>query len=537
MSRFKALLAGIGVILSLGGCWSRETLVESGNRSQILHRSLAADVADLDPHLVTGLPEFNVVTALFEGLVTEDPRDLHPVPGVAEHWEISPDLLTYTFHLRDQARWSNGEPVRAKDFINAFHRVLSPELGADYAAMLHLVVNAEAYHKGTLTDFTQVGFSAPDERTLVIKLDHPAPYFLTLLSHPAWFPIYLPALNKTGSPYRRGNPWTRPDNFVGNGAFTLKSWQHDRLIVVEKASTYWDATTVRLNAIHFHPSASIDAEERAFRAGQLHITESLPVSKVDNYRRDHPELLRIDPFLDTYFYRLNVTRPVLNDVKVRRALSLAIDRRSIVETITRGGQQPAVSFTPLGTAGYEPPAVVHYDVAAAQSLLAAAGYPQGQGLPTFDLLINSSGNHRIIAEAIQEMWRRELGVTVNLVNMEQKTLFAARRALDYQILRSEWAGDYLDPATFLHIFTADSGNNHTGWSNQAYDSILYQAARTADQPTRYALYQRAEEILLRDAPIIPIYYYTTVRLVHPAVRGWYPTLLDRHPYKYVWLEN
>lgn len=536
MHRFKALLPGVILSILLAGCWSRETPVEQGNREQILHRSLGADIADLDPHLVTGLPEFNVVTALFEGLVTEDPRDLHPAPGVAVSWDISADLLTYTFHLRADARWSNGESVRAQDFVNAYRRVLSPELGADYAAMLYLVENAEAYHKGSLRDFASVGIAAPDDRTLLITLEHPAPHFLSLLSHPAWYPVYLPALEKTGSPYRRGNPWTRPENFVGNGPFTLKSWQPDRLIVAEKSSTYWDAANVRLNAIHFHPSASVDAEERAFRAGQLHITEALPVSKVDTYRRDRPELLRIDPFLDTYFYRLNVTRPVLNEVKVRRALSLAIDRQAIVETITRGGQQPAVSFTPPGTAGYEPPAIVTYDPDAARMVLAEAGYPGGQGLPTLELLINSSGNHRTIAEAVQEMWRRELGLTVSLVNMEQKTLLAARRTLDYQILRSDWVGDYLDPATFLNVFSSDSGNNHTGWSNQEYDSILYQAARTSDQAARYALFRRAEEILLRDAPIIPVYYYTTVRLVHPAVQGWYPTLLDRHPYKYVWLE-
>ncbi|MCC6415075.1 MAG: peptide ABC transporter substrate-binding protein, partial [Opitutaceae bacterium] len=271
--------------------------------------------------------------------------------------------------------------------------------------------------------------------------------------------------------------------------------------------------------------------------GQLHITESLPVSKVDAYRRDHPDVLRISPFLDTYFYRLNVTRPALNDLKVRQALSLAIDRLAIVGTITRGGQLPAVSFTPPGTASYEPPDLVRHDPAAARLLLAAAGYPDGRGLPSFELLINSSGNHRAIAEAVQAMWRRELGLTVTIVNMEQKSLFAARRALDFQILRSEWAGDYLDPATFLNVFTGDSGNNHTGWSNQAYDSILYQAARTPDQSARYTLFRRAEEILLRDAPIIPIYYYTTVRLVHPAVRGWNPTPLDHHPYKHVWLEN
>lgn len=537
--RRPSLLSGLLsllLLLSLSGCWSRETPVKQGNNTQVLHRGLGADIAELDPHIITGLPELNVVSTLFEGLVAEDPHDLHPIPGVAESWDLSLDQLRYTFHLRDNAKWSNGEPVTASDFVQSYRRVLTASLGADYASMLYVVQNAEAYHKGALTDFKEVGFAAPDDRTFVITLDHPSPHFLTLLTHPIWFPVYLPALEKTGSPYQRGNPWTRPNTIVGNGPFMLKEWQYDRVIVVEKSPTYWDAATVRLEAIHFHPSSNVNSEELAYRAGQLHITEALPVSKVATYQRDHPEVLQINPFLDTYFLRLNVTRPLLNNPLIRRALSLAIDREAIVTLVTKGGQIPAYSFTPPDTAGYHPPHGVSTDLDAARQLLIDAGYPGGEGLPSFEFLVNSSGNHQIIAEAIQEMWRRDLGINVSIVNMEQKTLLSQRRTLDYQILRSDWVGDYLDPSTFLNVFSSNSGNNHTGWSNPEYDALLYQAARTPDNSARYSLFQRAEEILLKESPIIPIYYYTTVRLVNPAVRGWYPTLLDHHPYKYVWLE-
>jgi oligopeptide transport system substrate-binding protein len=530
------LTSGIG-LLSLTGCWSRESPVQSGNRAQILHRSLGADIADLDPHVVTGLPEFNVIATLFEGLVAEDPRDLSPVPGVSERWEVSPDGLTYVFHLRAGARWSNGEPVTAHDFIASFRRVLTPSLGADYAAMLHVVQRAEAYHRGELADFAQVGFAAPDDRTLIITLEHPVPHFLGLLSHPVWFPVHLPTLEKSGAATRRGGDWTRPENLVGNGPFLLRAWQPGRIIIVEKSPGYWDAASVRLQAVHFHPADSVEAEERAYRAGQLHITESLPVSKVDAYRRDQPGVLRISPFLDTYFYRINVTRPLLNDRRLRRALVLALDRTAIVEKITRGGQQPAYSFTPPGTAGYAPPTDFAGGFDAAREQLAAAGYPGGRGLPDLELLINSSGNHRVIAEAVQEMWRRELGVRVRLINMEQKTLLAQRRTLDYQLMRSDWVGDYLDPTTFLDVFTSGSGNNHTGWTNAAYDALLYEAARAPDLVSRHTLFRRAEAILLAEAPIIPVFHYTTVRLVHPAVRGWHDNLLDRHPYKHVWLEE
>jgi len=533
---FVTGLLAILALLHLTGCWSRESLVTRGNHEQVLYRGLGADVAELDPHIVTGLPELNVVSSLFEGLVAEDPQDLHPVPGVAASWDISHDQLRYTFHLRSDALWSNGDPVTAEDFVNSFRRVLTASLGADYASMLYVVQNAEAYHKGELKDFTPVGVAAPDAHTLIITLDHETPHFLTLLSHPIWFPVHLPTLEKSGAIDQRGNPWTRPKTIVSNGPFKLIEWKRDRVIIVEKSSTYWDATTVRLHAIHFHPYDSVNSEERAYRAGQLHITEALPVSKVATYRRDHPDVLRINPFLDTYFLRLNVTRPQLNNPLIRRALSLAINREAIVENVTQGGQQPAYSFTPPGTAGYEPPRGVSMDLDAARQLLIEAGYPNGEGLPIFELLVNNSGNHQIIAEAIQEMWRRDLGIKIAVVNMEQKTLLSQRRTLDYQIMRSDWVGDYLDPSTFLNVFSGNSGNNHTGWNSPEYDDLLYQADRTADTAARYALMYRAEEILLREAPIIPIYYYTTVRLVHPAVRGWHPTLLDRHPYKHVWLE-
>ena len=522
--------------LSWAGCAKRETPVERGIREQVLERGLSADPADLDPHVITDLPEINIVSTLFEGLVAEDPVDLHPVPGVAESWEVSSDGLSYTFHLRANALWSNGAPVTAQDFSGSIRRVLTRTLAADYATMLYVLVNAEAYHKGTLMDFSQVGVQTPDARTLRLSLNHPAPYFLSLLTHPAWYPVYLPALEKAGSPYQRGSKWTQPGNLVGNGAFVLTAWKRGEVITVEKSPTYWDAATVRLNAIHFHPAEDRESEERAFRAGQLHLTEALPVSKVETYKRTQPEVLQIGAFLDTYFYRLNTNRPGLSNVKVRQALAAAIDRSALVGKVTLGGQQPARSFTPPGVGGYVPPDVLKCNFDAARRLLADAGYPGGQGLPPLEIMINSSGNHRVIAEAVQEMWRRELGVEVRLNNMEQATLLAHRRTLDYQIMRGEWAADYLDPKTFFDVFRSDSNNNHTGWQNSNYDTLLFEADRTADPATRYALMQRAERILLNDAPIIPIYYYTSVRLVLPSVHGWYPTLLDRHPYKHVWLE-
>ncbi len=536
VSGLRVLASGL-CLLSAAGCLKRETAVQRGNREQVLHRGIGNEVTELDPHLVTGVAEGNVLRALFEGLVAEDPVDLHPVPGVAERWDVSTDGLVYTFQLRADARWSNGATVTAQDFVAAYRRILTPTLAADYANMLYILQSAEAFHKGSAPDFAQVGAVAVDARTLRLTLEHPAPYFLSLITNPPWYPVPLATIEKHGSAYQRGNSWTRPGRIVTNGPFGLTKWTPNQVIVVEKFPGYWDAAIVRLKAIHFYPIDSVDAEERAFRAGQLHLTEFAPVSKIDAYRRDSPQLLRLDPYLGTYFYRFNTRRPPLNDVRVRRALALAVDRGAIATKILRGAQRPAFALTPPGTAGYTAAAGIPLDLIAARQLLKEAGFDGGKGLPAIDLLYNSSENHRVIAEALQEMWRRDLGVEVRLTNQELKVAHAARRAGDFQIIRSDWVGDYLDPATFLDILRSDSGNNYTGWANPNYDAALFAAARTTDSAARHALFQQAEALLLEAAPIIPLFHYTHIFLLQPSVKGWHPTLLDHHPYKHVWLEK
>jgi oligopeptide transport system substrate-binding protein len=476
-----------------------------------------------------------VLSALFEGLVAEDPRDLHPVPGVAESWDISPDGLEYTFHLRANARWSNGDPVTAPDFVASFRRLLTPSLGADNAALLYVILNAEAFHQGRLADFAEVGIAAPDARTLHLTLAHPAPYLLSVLAQMPGMPVPVATIATYGPVGERGNPWTRPGRLVGNGPFVLRTWQPNRVIVVERSPTYWDAGRVRLQAIHFRPIDSRDAEERAFRAGQLHVTSGLPVGKVDAYRADTPQFLRIDAYCDPYFFRLNIRRPPLDNEGVRAALALAVDRTALARQILRGGQEAAASFTPPGIPGYAPPPGLRTDYPAARRLLAEAGYPDGRGMPPLELLCTFSENRRLIAEAVQEMWRRELGVEVRLVNQELKTIFAERRAGRYQILLSDWVGDYLDASTFLDVWRGHSGNNHTGWSSAEYDSLLFAADRTADPAERARLLQQAEARLLAAAPIIPLFFDKNVFLIRPSVHGWHPNLLGHHPYKEVWL--
>lgn len=523
--------------LLLAACQPPETNIELGDRTQTLHRGMGPALADLDPHLATGTTDYNVLSALFEGLVAEDPVDLHPVPGMAESWTVSPNGLIYTFHLRANAQWSNGDPLTAADFVASWQRALTPALAADYANLLYVLAGAEAFNKGVTTDFSTVGVRALDAHTLQVALEYPAPYFLSLLQHWMWYPVHLPSIRAIGSPTDRGTAWARPGKLVCNGPFTLTSWKHGERIVVTKNPRYWDAAHVRLTAIHFHPFEGVDTEERAFRSGQIHLTDALPVAKIDAYRAESPELLRIDPYLGTYFFRINTRRAFLADPRVRRALNLGVDRATIVAQILRGGQIPSAAFTPAGIGGYAPPEAPPVDFDAARALLRAAGYPAGQGAPTIEILYNTSENHRLVAEALQAMWRSELGLTVSLRNMENKTVLESRRAGDFDLLRSVWIADYADPASFLDIFRSDSGNNYTGWADPTYDHLLFTAARTADPTARFDLLRRAEIRLLEAAPVVPIYTFTHVFAKRPEVQGWFPTPLDHHPYKAVWLAD
>lgn len=519
-----------------GGCGKHETPVERGNRLQVLERGSHAEVTDLDPQTAVTITEIDLASTLFEGLVAEHPVDLHPVPGVAERWEVSPDNLSYTFQLRANARWSNGTPLTAADFVQSWRRILTPSLAAPNAGLLYVIQGAEAYHKGVVPDFAQVGVSAPSPHVLRVRLEHPTPYFLSLLSHPAFFPVPLSVVRQHGGEADRANRWTRPGTLVGNGPFQLETWRINDQIVVRKSDTYWDAATVRLNAIRFRPFESIDAEERAFRAGQLHLTYVLPFGRAAAYRGEQARFVRADPYLNTYFLRLNTAKPPLGDPRIRQALSLSIDRAALVAKVLRGGQQPATSLTPPGLPGYEPPALVRTDVAAARELLAEAGFPGGRGLPRLSLLFNTSENLRLIAEALQEMWRRELGIEVELINQERKVVLAERSLGNYQILIADWVADYLDPVTFLEPWRSDSGNNHTGWRNSEFDALLFASARNGNPESRAAELQKAEALLLRELPVVPLYYNPHLFLIQPSVQGWHPTLLDRHPYKHVWLE-
>jgi oligopeptide transport system substrate-binding protein len=537
-NRHFAFAAGLALALGLfAGCQKRETAVQIGNREQILELGNFSEPTDLDPQIIASQQDFNLVLCLLEGLTAHDPQDLHPTPAAAESWDISPDRTVYTFHLRPNAKWSDGTPVTAHDFMYSYKRELSPKLGSEYSYMLYVVKNAEAYNTGKITDFDQVGFKSPDPLTLVVTLNNPTPYFLSLVAHHSWFPVQQATIEKWGKMDDRGTAWTRPGHYVGNGPFILKEWKSHQVIRMAKSPTYWDAANTRLNGVNFYPIDSSDTEERAFRAGQLHITSTIPIDRIDYYKREHPDLIHLRPFLCTYFYRLNVTKPPLNDMRVRKALAMSIDRGQLVHDVTRAGQIPAFSLVPPGTGqGYKPDRVLVEDVKAAQQLLADAGFPGGAGFPPMQLVFNTNEGHQRIAEAIQAMWQRNLHISVTLQNMEAKVLESEMREMNYQIARYAWVGDYDDPNTFLSLMVTGGGNNQTGWGYPEYDRLIDLAARTADPAARLHIFQQAEDILVDQAPIIPLYFYTRANLQQPSVQGWYDNLLDIHPIKHVYLK-
>ena len=505
---------------------------------QVLRIGNGTEPQDLDPQAITGVPEHKLMMALFEGLASEDPKDLHPVPGVASSWDISPDGLTYTFHLRANAKWSDGSPITADDFIQSYKRMLTPQFASEYAYLIYdYVVGAKDFYDGKLTDFARVGFRAPDAQTLVVTLKSPTPYLMKIIaSHYAWTPVPVKVIAQYGPVDRKRTGWTRAGRLVSNGPFLLKDWTPNQKIVVARNPHYWDAATVKLDEIHFFPTEDIPTEERMFRTGQLHKTNELPNAKIDVYRKEYPEALHLEPYLGVYFYRINVARPPFTDKRVRKALALAIDRESVVKNITRGGQQPAYAVSYPGTAGYSPRAKLEGGIAEAKRLLAEAGYPEGKGFPDAELLYNTNENHRAIAEAIQQMWRRNLGIEVRLLNQEWKVYLDSQHTKNFMLQRAGWIADYVDPHVFLEIWVSGNGNNDTNWSNAAYDQLFQQALTAKTDAERYEIYQKMDAILVDEVPVIPIYHYTRVYAMSPKVKGHSPTLLDNHPYKYLWLE-
>lgn len=490
-----------------------------------------AEAGSLDPATVLGVEELRVVMALFEGLTRNDPVTGRPVPGLAERWDISPDGLRYVFHLREGLRWSTGEPISARDVVESWARVLDPATASEYVGQLFYVRNAEAFYNGTITNRAEVGFAAPDDRTVVVQLESPTPFFLDLCAFQTLAVVPTDAIAK------HGDAWLRAAPVPFSGPYTIEFWRVNDRIRLRKNPHYWDAAQTHLETIDLLPIGTPSTAFNLYDAGAADIIwdKDLLPAELFSTLRQRPDFHTFT-YLGTYFLRVNVTRRPFQDARVRQALALAIDKPKLIEKIFKTGEPVASHLVPPGTANYDPAEGLGYDPERARRLLAEAGYPGGKGFPSFQYLVDSSGGgaarlHGKVAVELQAIWKQELGVNMEPRQMEKKVYLRAQTALDYDVARSSWIGDYNDPNTFLDLFMSGNGNNRTGWSHARYDDLLRQAHREPDLVRRAALMKEAETILVRDeAPIIPICFYNGFFFYNPARwQGIYTNILDLHP--------
>ncbi len=524
----RRLLALWPALLLLAGCTGGEPKAD-------LVIINGPDPETLDPALGTGVEDLRVIESLFQGLARVDPITGHPIPGLAESWEMSPDGCVYTFHLRDNLQWSPGQPITAGDVIYSWLRVLNPLTASEYAGQLYYVKNAEAYNTGKIQDPSLVGAHALDARTVRVELNHPTAFFLNLCAFQTLAVVPRQIIEKYGEDWMRARP------LPTSGPYLLQEWRLNDKIRLVKNPYYWDAAHTRSAVVDCLPISEPDTALNLYQTGGADIIwdrENIPNELLDVLSR-RPDFHTF-PYIGTYFLRCNTTRPPFNDPRVRKALALTIDKRRLVEKILRGGEPVADHLVPDGTAHYQPAKGLGYDPAEARRLLAEAGFPGGKGFPHCSYLFDSAGGgekiHEKIAVELQQMWRKQLGIEFDLKQMEKRVYQTAQKTRDYDVCRCTWIGDYDDPNTFLDLFRSDNGNNRTGWKNARYDELIDEANKQVDLTRRAALLREAETILVHDeAPIIPIYFYVGFNYYNPArIKGVHSNILDDHPVNAIW---
>jgi len=514
------------LLLAVAGCGRSGRAVDEAYARRALYLANGAEPSTLDPHLNNGVPEGIILNELYEPLLKlgDDGRTL--IPGIAASWDISADGRTYTFHLRRDMRWSNGDPVTAGDFLGSFRRVVDPQLAGPFAARANCVVGVADFLQGRITDPARLGFSAPDDQTFVVTLTAPNIVFLRLLADYPWVPVHLATLDATGGRSRSNQSWLKPGVLVTNGPMQLAEWVPDVRIVLTPNPHYPDRAKVWLHTITFFPIDSINAEELAFRAGQIHATTAVPSTKIAAYQAGHNPALRITPRLGITTFIFNTRRPPFDDARVRRAFSLAIGRDELVQAAYQGGYTPARSLSQPGMGGYEPTVLLTGGPAEARRLLAEAGYPGGAGFPRVTYEYNTLDRNRTVAEILQQMWWKELGIHVELMNEEWKVYLDSLHSGRFSLIRSGWAPFVNDPVDYYELFVTNAPNNYTGWGDRRFDAFYEQALQTQDATSRYALYREMDTIIRDEAPVAPLVFNCTIRLVDPRVRHWPNNVLD-----------
>ena len=517
---FKKILALFLVFifgLVPAGCGGEKTQSVSGNKKeQIIRYNLGAEPETLDPAKMTGMIEGTIANAVFEGLVRYDSQN-RLQPAIAKEWDISDNGLVYTFKLRD-ASWDNGDPVTAEDFRFSWLRVLDPETASDYAYQLYYIKGAEEYNSGT-GKAEDVAIKVKDSKTLEVTLKAPARQFLGLTA----FYTLMPLNKKV---VREHSEWYKTvENYSGNGPFKLGKWEHKQKITLVKNPLYWDAQNVHLEKLEIYLLEDDNTAYTMYKTGRLDFVERTPAQEIAA-KRSEPDF-HIFPDLATEFYRFNVNRKPLDNPKVRKALAMAIDREGIVNHITQAGEKPAYAYIPFGfvddtgSGDFREKGGNSYfseDIAEARKLLAEAGYPGGQDFPELYLQFNGGDRNRLIAEAVQEMWRKNLGIEIMLAPKEWQIYLKDQAEMNYDISRSGWGPDYLDPMTFMDLFVSEGGNNNTGWSSPDYDSLIAKANSSGDNAVRLMAMHEAEEILMKEMPIMPIYFYVNDNLIKENIK-------------------
>ena len=528
INRFIIFLL-IGVTLfGLVGCGQSKSTNKSEDAGKKILRATTGAPQTLDQHLVTDAPGWNILEALTENLIKMDYKNDRLMPAVAERWVVSEDARVFTFYLRKDAKWSNGETVTASDFVYSWERMLSPGLGNHYAIDYYPIENAQAFHTGELKDFSKVGVKAVSETELQFTLSSNDPMFLKRVASPVSTPVHPATVDAFGDMDDPTNQWIRAGNHVGNGPFRLVQWELNKIIKLEKNPHYWNARAVKLDGISFNPAETEVIEERLYRSGQIdiNITGRVPTEKRAYYLEERPGELVDNSAYATYFYLFNTKKAPFDDVNVRKAFTYAVDRQLITDKVTKNQEKIATALSPY-SATYSPPEVNLYDPEKAKAYLAKAGYPNGEGFPQITLTYNTMDSHRKIAIAIQQMWKKVLNVSVQIENQEWKVFLSNRQNLEHQIARAGSFSSFLDPADFLDSYTTGHGMNHTGWSNAEYDALIKRASSETDNKKRFEYLYQAEEILIEELPILPLYYYVTSYLISPRVKGYEFNAADR----------
>lgn len=529
---FTSLLVSALFLVACGGDASTESkasdtnTASNNNEGVVFHRGNGSEPDTLDPSLSEGTSGSEVLRDIYEGLTTED-IDANIIPGQAERWDISDDGKTYTFYLRENAKWSNGDPVVAEDFVVGMRRTVDPKTISSYAQILDMIVNAPLVREGKLP-VEELGIKSLSDKVLEIKLTASTPYFLGLLNHSSTYPIHRASWEN------HGNKFTKAENSVTNGAYKLKEWIVASHIKLVRNPHYYANADVQIDTVYHYPTEDISAELKRYRAGELDFTDNIPNNQFRFINENLKDEFYVDPYLSTYYYIFDTTQEPFNDVRLRKALSMALDRETIVGKVTGVGEVAAYGFVPPRITNYQ---AYKYDwadwtreeqIAEARRLYNEAGYSEDNPLVT-EIRYNTSENHKKVAVAISAMWKQVLGAEIKLLNEEWKVFLQSRKNKDlWDIVRYGWVGDYNDAFTYAEIMHSTHGQNDSGFANPVYDDLVERAAVENDLQKRAELLAEAEKVMLNDYPLMPIYFYVTKHLVKPHVKGFKSTIMDHN---------